>query len=80
MNLSVALAAPTPMTIAYEYENWQFDGIEEARKDAEPIVRAYAGFEMRENLRIVYTPGPHQWRREVLLPWFTSKLRGNMPS
>ena len=77
MNLSVAAVAPTPMVISYEYETqgWQFKNRDEAVTDSEPIRRAYAGFNAAANLKLELTKGPHMWREEVLLPWFTAKLR-----
>ncbi len=75
MNLSIAATTPTPMIISFEYDNWQFEGIEEARTDTEPIRRAYSGYGAGENLKLEFVGGPHQWRADVILPWFTEKLR-----
>lgn len=77
MNLSAAAVALTPMAISYEYETegWQFRDLSEAVTDTEPIRRAYAGFDAGKNLKLEFGKGPHMWREDVLLPWFTRKLR-----
>ncbi len=74
MNISIAVTAPTPMIMAFEYENWQFEDLKEAKQDTEPITRAYKGFGAQEDLKIEFVKGKHHWRKEIL-PWFTDKLR-----
>lgn len=76
-NLSVAAIAPTPMVVSFEYETegWQFKDRAEAVTDTEPIRKAYAAFGALDNLSLELVKGPHKWREEVIVPWFTAKLR-----
>jgi dienelactone hydrolase len=74
MNISVAIAAPTPMAVAYEYDIWQFEDLQQAKEDASPIKQAYAGFNASDNLHLEFFDGGHRWRKSIL-PWFTNRLR-----
>lgn len=79
LNISIALAAPTPLSVGFEYDNWLFSTSAElsklqmAERDATPITRAYAGFDALDDLHLKFDAGGHRWRPEIL-PWFVGKL------
>lgn len=75
LNLTMAAAAPTPMVVSFETGRWQFHNKEEIDSDLAPFYGAYAGFGKPENLHLTQVAGDHYWRPDVILPWFTTKLR-----
>jgi dienelactone hydrolase len=75
MNISLALAAPTDMIISNEYESWAFDNLEEAKRDAQPIIDVYKAFNASDNIQITYVTGRHQWHENIIVPWVSKKLR-----
>lgn len=75
VNISVATAAPMPLIICLEVQSWSFRNLDEAKADTEPIRRAFDGFGAAENLRIEYVWGEHMWRKDIILPWFSERLR-----
>jgi dienelactone hydrolase len=77
MNLTVAAVAPTPMVVSYESESpWQFDNLAEAEQDVAPILRAYEALGKPGDLHLVHVKGGHHWRADVIMPWFTKRLKG----
>jgi dienelactone hydrolase len=75
--LTVAAVAPTPMLLAYESDlSWAYADRAEAEEDVAPIRRSYAAFHASDKLHVAHVAGGHYWRPDVILPWFTARLRG----
>lgn len=74
MNISLALAAPTPMILCNEYQSWAYKDLDQAQQDAQVILDVYHDLHAADEVRIMHVTGGHRWHEQLIVPWISEKL------